>query len=198
VLRNFSYIVDIGDDQKRSITILASKGSGELYAGNTGIGKSASFTPQGTDERTEPLDECRRLAFNREDGVQRTQGLSPKQEKQILRAHDRELTDTRIDRAKALLGMQKCSQFWEHAIQEIKGIQDDRVTSLLTTLAEKGEPQIRGMSTKALWYNVAASTFKNTEGISALKRLTGSSDQNVSMFAKEALQDYERNMRKAD
>jgi hypothetical protein len=205
ILRNFSYIMEIGDDKKLNVTIFASKGSGELYSGNTGIvqsiskqGISSPYTIQGTDEQAETLDECRRLAFSREGGGQRTQGLSPEREKRIIRAHERELTDARIDRAEALLGMQKCSQFWEQAIQEIKSIQDDRVTALLTNLAERGEPQIRGIATKALWYNVAVSSFKNTEGLSALKRLTGSSDQNVSMFAREALQDYERQMSKAE
>jgi hypothetical protein len=204
VLRNFSYLMEIGDDKKPSITIFASKGSGELFSGNTGRGELISKqvregqTSQGADKRPETLDECRRLAFSREDVAKQTRGLSPKQEKQLTRAHDRELTDARIERAREVLGMQKCSHLWEHAIQEIQVIQDDRVTALLTGLAENGEPQIRGIATKALWYNVASSTFKNTEGISALKRLTGSSDQNVSMFAKEALQDYERQMRKAE
>jgi len=197
VLRNFSYVMETGDDQKPVITILGAKGSGEIYSSDAEREKLISKGhKEGTDARPETLDECQRLSFSREDVAKQTRGLSPQKEKQLIRDHERDLTDARIERAQGVLGMQKCSHLWQHAIQEIQSIQDDRVTALLTGLAEQGDPQIRGLATKTLWYNIASSAFKNTEGLSALKRLTGSSDQNVSMFAKEALQDYERQMKK--
>jgi hypothetical protein len=86
---------------------------------------------------------------------------------------------------------------WEQVLNEIAGIQDDRVTAILIEAAERGPRELRGLATKALWTNVAASSFKNANGLSVLNGLAGSSDQSVSMWAKQAVQDYQQYQRRS-
>jgi hypothetical protein len=224
VLKHYSYLLEYRKDHSPRVIILTSKASGEFSPGPSGSqvtisgessGKyiaSTSTSPKGakvirTNENLtqapEPLsdlDECERLDFTREDAgraIAYSSGEGAGGGKQFREGPERALLDARISRAQRVLTSERCSGFWAEVLNDLAGIQDDRVTAILIEAAERGDRHLRGMATKALWTNVAASSFKNSGGLSALNRLAGSSDQEVSMWAKQALQDYQRYLRKA-
>ena len=226
VLKHYSYILEYKENYA-NVTILASRASGEFSPGPSGShvtvsaepsGKSiasASTLPKGpkvirTNENLtqalEPLsdlDECESLDFTREDAGRAIASLSQSSGeeagagKQFREGPERALLDARISRAQRVLKSERCSDFWAEVLNDLAGIQDDRVTAMLIEAAERGDTHLRGMATKALWTNVAASSFKNSGGLSALNTLAGSSDQDVSMWARQALQDYQRYIRRA-
>ena len=157
-----------------------------------------------SSERPHDLDECQALEFTEKDAALILEEPSENalEEERELFEEEREenrraLQDAKIKRAKAVLGMQRCSHLWEEAIEELVGIQDDRVTAILIDIAGKGKTeQLKDKAAEALWNNTADSEFKNTKGIAALKRLSNSSDPAVKMKAQQALKDYERYVRR--
>ena len=167
-------------------------------------------------ERPFDLDECQALEFSEKDANQAISGLqeslhktdtgklskgASEQESRYLQEKMEEnrkrLDDEKIKRAQKVLGMERCSNLYEQAIEEISRIQDDRVTAILADTAQSGKTEkLKMKAAQELWHHTADSEFKDTKGIDALKRLSTSSDHMVSDIAQRALRDYERYIRR--
>jgi hypothetical protein len=215
ILKNYSYIyLDEEKSEHPHIIILATKGSGELFAAGNNhpmvfISESGQ-TPGGkrdliqAADRPQNLDECQKLEFT-EDDVNKNKAYPStdpenayRYDSQMREADRMALDEAKIKRAQKVLTMERCSHLWEQAIHELTGIQDDRITSLLSDIAKNGKTlALKTKATEALWHNTAGSEFKNVQGINALKNLTTSSDEGVRHYAHEALQDYENYMKRA-
>jgi hypothetical protein len=181
------------------------------------VDTKASPAPQPTPTVREPppydLDECHRLEYTEEEAAQEISHLSQvlrgrteeealnHQENPLLReareAIERRLKEAKINRAKKVLETERCSNLWSQAIEELKQFQDERVTATLIEVAQTGKTErLREKAVEALWHNTADSEFKNMKGVEALRKLSQSSDPRVSMKAKQAIQDYERYIRR--
>lgn len=221
ILRNYNYVLQYRDDHSLRVIILASRASGELSPAPSGsyvtvsaeppgrsITSSSSIGPrmirinEGLTQAPDPTtdrDECEELDFTREDAarsIPESSGMREEDLKHILQEKRKAMVDAQIHRAQRVLASERCSMLWAQVLKEIESIQDDRVTAILIEAAERGPELLRGSATKALWANVAGSSFKNDKGLSALNGLTGSSDETVSMWAKQAVRDYQQYLKR--
>jgi len=181
------------------------------------VDTKASPVPQPTPTVREPrpydLDECHPLEYTEEEAAQEISHLSQllrgrteeealnHQENPLLREAretiEKRLKEAKINRAKKVLETERCSNLWSQAIEELKQFQDERVTATLIEVAQTGKTErLREKAVEALWHNTADSEFKNMKGVEALRKLSQSSDPRVSVKAKQAIQDYERYIRR--
>lgn len=196
------------------VTTIEGKGPSTLTPRETTkFEQSPSPVSQPSTKVEEPrpydLDECVALQFSERDAAQELSHLYqvfrvesdeeglPQQGIPLLRetqeAIEKRLKDAKIERAKKVLEMERCSNLWSQAIEELSQFQDDRVTAILIEVAQTGKTaRLREKATEALWYNTADSEFKNMKGVEALRKLSQSSDPRVSAKAKQAIQGYER------
>ena len=227
ILKNYSYVLEEGVEPNVTIlaSLPSREGSSKDTATPTVYtappetvvaGGSSQVTLYQTTEKPFDLDECQALEFSEKDANQAISGLqeslhktdtgklskgASEQESRYLQEKMEEnrkrLDDAKIKRAQKVLGMERCSNLYEQAIEEISRIQDDRVTAILADTAQSGKTdKLKMKAAQELWHHTADSEFKDTKGIDALKRLSTSSDHMVSDIAQRALRDYERYIRR--
>jgi hypothetical protein len=98
-----------------------------------------------------------------------------------------------IEQIRKIIGMGQCSHLWDQMLSGLVTIQDDKVTEMLIDFARSGGTvELRTKATEVLWRNTAKSEFKNANGVDALLMLTTSSDEEVRIMAKQAIEDYQR------
>jgi hypothetical protein len=190
VLKNYSYIVQQGEDERLNIVILALKGADgilpeqpQTQASHTGKEiERASIVK--INDPTPPQDDCRRLWF---PDIEGTQHFSGGKGVDRLQADPGDI----VARARQVLTAKGCSDLWGQVIDVLSGVSDPRAADLLAEIAEKGDTtSLRGRATEALWRNTALSEFNNASGLSALERLSSSADEVVRSYAQHALEDY--------
>lgn len=222
VLRRYNYVLECGGGSGSTrVILLTPQGSGDLFPWDT-VNNGALISvasPQGSGDLfpqdkvnntglisaappqspPESLDECQKLDFTRDAAPANQANLYPDPQNPYLyeaqiRASNRiALENASILRAEKVFTMGRCSHLWERAIDELKYIQDERVATLLADLAQNGKTvALKTTATQALWLNTAKSGFKDTQAINVLQGLSASTDEGVSWYAREALQDYEK------
>jgi hypothetical protein len=200
LLRNYSYVLEYGgSNHYTSVTILASD---KLFSGvRTGAGQRLNTNEniKQTVDRPQSLDECQKLDFTEDNAATNKVYLyqDPTNayiyNRQMREADRMALEEAKIKRAEKVLSMERCSHLWEQAINELTYIQDEHVTTLLADIAKNGKTvALKTKATQALWRHTAKSEFKDAQAINVLKGLATSLDEGVSVYAQQALQDYER------
>jgi hypothetical protein len=116
----------------------------------------------------------------------------PRQQTAQQLAKEAQEQEARVARAIEALRSQS-EEGRRSALDRLTGIQDPRATEALITAAEaSGDAASRTRAVEALWRHAADLLYRDDMAVSALRRLAGDSDRQVSAAAREALQSMEQ------